>query len=96
MYDDDESAPKQQEEARLLLESQDADLREILDRGAGRRVLWRLLEHAGVFRSAFSADPYATAFNEGRRSSGLFLLNEVERASPGALGAMMKEFSDER
>lgn len=82
-------------EARSRAQQQQNDLETVLASGQGRRLIWRLLEYAGVFRSSFAADPSISAFNEGRRDTGLFLLGEIERVEPGALGAMMKENRDE-
>ena len=92
---DEEATEDFVRKAKLLRQQHIDDIESVLSTPQGKRLIWRILEYAGVFRTSFTADPYTTAFNEGRRSSGLFLLDEIERVSPGVLGAMMKEFKDE-
>lgn len=67
-----------------------ADLRELVKSSAGRRVLWRLLEHCGVFRSIWS-NSALIHFNEGKRDTGLFLMHEIAEADPNGLLTMMSE-----
>lgn len=57
----------------------------------GRRVVWWLLADAGVFRSSMAATPDLTAFNEGRRSTGLALLAVVSRLCPERFAEMQLE-----
>lgn len=52
------------------------DLREVLNTEAGQRVLWRILSECEIFRVSFTGDEY-TNYYEGRRSIGLFLVNEI-------------------
>lgn len=61
------------------------DVRAVLKSPAGERLLRRIAEHCGTFRSVFVLDPYATAFNAGRQDVGHFLLAEIEAASKDAL-----------
>lgn len=44
----------------------------------GRRIVWRALERAGVFRTSYSSDALAMAFAEGARNEGLRLLAAVQ------------------
>lgn len=67
------------------------DLRFVLESRHGRRLLWRYLSVAGVFRSSFSVDPYATAFNEGKRVIGNTLMSDITDARADALIQMMTE-----
>ena len=57
----------------------------------GRRVVWQLLADAGVFRSSMTVTPELTAFNEGRRSTGLALLADVSRLCPERFAEMQLE-----
>ncbi|QCW21979.1 protease [Caulobacter phage Jess A] len=54
-----------------------ADLKWLMQQKRGRRVVWRLLEDAGVYRLSYAPDapnvPMATAFAEGQRNMGLML-----------------------
>ena len=43
----------------------------------GRAFVWDQLGRAGVFRSSMGATPELTAFNEGKRITGLALLDDV-------------------
>ena len=53
------------------------DLENVVRSEGGRRFIARMLERFGVNRSSYSGDPHATAFNEGMRNAGLFLLAEL-------------------
>jgi len=67
-------------------------MREVLATPAGARVLWRILGQAGIFDMSFVPGlPESTAFNEGRRSVGNWLWNEVSEADVGRLFQIMKE-----
>lgn len=67
------------------------DLRELLELRPGRRFLWKMLSAAGVFQQSYTGDDNATNFNEGRRSIGLRLLDELTEADPGAYGKLVQE-----
>lgn len=49
------------------------DLAWLMASKRGRRVVWRLLKNAGVYRLSFTGDALSTAFNEGQRNVGLRL-----------------------
>lgn len=66
-------------------------LREVIETHAGRKVLWRLLSRAGVFRGTYTQDSGQAAFNEGRRNEGLSLLLDLEKADKGALLRLIRE-----
>lgn len=73
-----------------------ADLNTVLKTPPGRRLLWRLLQAAQVEHHGFvPGDPYATAFHCGQRSIGLFLLGELQRASPAAYARLRGEYLSE-
>lgn len=61
------------------------DWRELLCLPAGRRVLSRLLVTTGALGASYSpGDSLATAYNEGLRRLGLFILAQVRAASGDA------------
>ena len=69
------------------------DLQTVLKMPQGRRVLWQILQAAQVRQHGFiPGDALATAFHCGQRSIGLFLLNEIEQAVPGAYQQMRSEY----
>lgn len=60
---------------------------------SGKVFLWEQLDRAGVWRQSYvPGEPDATAFNEGQRSNGLRLLNELLEVNPNALGILRREY----
>jgi hypothetical protein len=85
------------QEKRLTREREISDLCTIMGSKEGRRVIWRLLERTGLFRSSFVAgDPLATAFNEGERNIGLELQVAVEGASQKRFIDMMRVAQEQK
>lgn len=75
-----------------LKERSRRDFEKILNMSEGRRVIWDLLENAGVWRNSFVAgDPNVTAFNEGKRDIGLMILQKIQNIKPQALLQMSNE-----
>ncbi len=68
------------------------DLRWLLGHPQGRRIVSRLLDEAGVFRSSFNHSGSVMAFAEGRRHIGLFLTGELLEASADGYMKVLKEF----
>ncbi len=69
------------------------DMQTVLKTPAGRRVLWRILQAAQIRQHGFvPGDSTSTAFHCGQRSIGLFLLDEIEQAHPGAYQQMRGEY----
>ena len=71
-------------------------IRHIVSTSPGRSYFWRLLEDACVFSTTFSTEPYASAFNEGRRSLGLVILDDIQNAAPEKFLQMIEEASHGR
>lgn len=71
---------------------QDDDaLRWLMGDARGRRFAWALLARAGLFRSSMAGSAELTAFNEGRRDTGLALLSDVMRLCPETYARMQAE-----
>lgn len=68
------------------------DLRWWLGHPQGRRLVSRLLEEAGVYRSSFNHSGSVMAFSEGKRHIGLFLISELLEASPDGYMKVLKEY----
>lgn len=68
---------------------QQNDLRAVLATPAGGRVLWRVLEHAGMFQSVFNLDAGLMAFLEGARNEALWLVSEINAVDPQAIFRLM-------
>jgi hypothetical protein len=79
------------EQARKLVSMQEADdLKWLMDDPRGRRIVWRMLEQTGVFRSSFTGNS-ETYFREGQRNIGLKLLADLHEHTPDAYIAMIQE-----
>ena len=73
-----------------------SDMRTILKMPQGRRILWQILQAAQIRQHGFiPGDSLATAFHCGQRSIGLFLLENIEQAAPGAYQQMRGEYTAE-
>ena len=67
-------------------------LAKVLETPEGRRVLWRVLESAGIYRSTFAGDDtHRSAMLEGRRSMGLELFDDIMSYVPGQYPVMQRE-----
>lgn len=90
-----------QDEARAetarLQQAQFAKLREdvrwLMGHAQGRRIVWRYLSAAGVYRTTFAPGDGGrkTAYNEGMRSMGLLILDDVMQHAPAAFARMTDE-----
>ncbi len=79
---------KKQLEAQQLI---DADFKAGLTTPAGRRVFIRVLTQAGLWSSSYVESPTGTAYNEGRRSMALALLQEAQRVCPELYSQALRE-----
>lgn len=69
-----------------------SDLRAVLSTAEGRRWIWRVLEQTAAFRASYDPDsPLRMAFAEGRRSTGLWLLAEMQHAAPDSFGSLISD-----
>lgn len=64
-------------------ERADNELRFVMADARGRRFVWQLLGDAGIYRSSFATDPLVMAHAEGKRDTGLRLLDRILRVTPG-------------
>jgi hypothetical protein len=77
---------------KLEREAETEDWAWIMGEKRGRRIVWRLLERTGMYRTSFTGDN-ATFFNEGQRNIGLAIVARVMDAAPNAYGLMAGENS---
>lgn len=61
----------------------------------GRRIVWRILERTGIFRSSFTGNS-ETFFREGMRNVGLVLMAQINEACPESYTTMVKEQNEHR
>lgn len=92
----DEGQVKEAEQKARFHKDQEAnDMRAVLDVPAGRRVLWRLLQHCRAMESIW--EPSAKIhYNAGRQDVGHYLLSEIVSANEDAFLLMQKEARDRK
>lgn len=97
-YSDEEKADIQADldlKVKLRKEREGDDLGQVMGTEYGRRFIWKTLSSSGVFEVSFTADPYITAFNEGRRNKGLELFNDVMSVCPDLYLVMAEEAKEQ-
>jgi len=95
-FDDEQRLKDAEQNQKLAAERQRDDLKHVMSSVQGRRHIWRLLSNAGVFALSFTGDNASTNFNEGRRSEGLRLFNEVMTHCPDLYLTMANEASEDQ
>jgi hypothetical protein len=68
-----------------------ADLKWLMSSRRGRRIVWRLLDQAGVFRLSFNTNAMNMAFAEGGRNAGLRILSQIHALCPQLYQVMVVE-----
>jgi hypothetical protein len=81
---------------RLARETENGDLKWLMSSKRGRRVIWRLLDRAGVFRLSFNTNAMSMAFSEGNRNEGLRTLMLIHTLCPELYPTMVKEANNAR
>ena len=72
------------------------DLRAVLALPEGRRLMWRVIARARTFQQSFVPGmPDVGNFNEGSRSIGSWLFDEILNAKPDAYQQMVREHKSE-
>lgn len=79
---------------RMANETEELDLKWLMSSKRGRRIVWRLLEQAGVFRLSFNTNAMQMAFNEGNRNFGNRTLSQIHAHCPEFYPVMVKEFTN--
>lgn len=78
------------ERNKLALVTEHEDFKWLMGNKRGRRIVWRLLERTGVYRSSFTGNS-ETYFREGMRNVGLMLMAQVHELTPDQFAVMLKE-----
>lgn len=81
---------------KLSKDTEESDLKWLMSKRQGRRIVWRLLDQAGVFRPVFNTNAMSMAFAEGNRNYGLRLLTQIHSVTPELYPIMVKEHHDNR
>lgn len=76
---------------KLNRDTEEADLKWLMGSKRGRRIVWRLLDRAGVFRLSFNSNSMTMAFNEGNRNEGLRTIALIHTHCPELYPVMVKE-----
>ena len=91
-----EAAKEQSDERkRLAIGQEQDDFKWLMGSKRGRRIVWRLLERTGVFRTSFTGNS-ETFFREGQRNVGLMLMAQIHEVCPDQYALMLKEQHDVR
>lgn len=80
-----------QERNKLAAKIEEEDVKWLMSNKRGRRIVYRLLERAGVWRLSFNTNALQMAFNEGNRNEGLALFAKVMAFCPEQYAIMVKE-----
>lgn len=83
-------------QAKLVRESEESDMKWLMGSKRGRRITWRQLDRAGVFRLSFNTNAMQMAFAEGNRNDGLRTLAMIHALCPELYPTMIKEQSSDR
>lgn len=76
---------------RLARDTDEDDLKWLMGSKRGRRIVWRLLDRAGVFRLSFNTNAMQMAFAEGNKNEGLRALAQIHSLCPELYPVMVKE-----
>ena len=85
------SKDSKKSDERIDRQNEESDIKWLMSSKRGRRLVWRLLEQAGVFRSSFNTNAMTMSFSEGNRNYGLQILNLVHTLCPELYPTMIKE-----
>lgn len=80
-----------QQRYKLAEKAEAEDIKWQMGNKRGRRIVYRLLERAGIWRSSFNTNALQMAFNEGGRNEGLALLAKLMAYCPELYAVMLKE-----
>lgn len=77
-------------------ENEEADFKWLMGSRRGRRIVWRLLEQAGVYRLSFNTNAMSMAFAEGNRSYGNRTMALIHSICPELYPTMLRENVNDR
>lgn len=79
------------EARKLARREEESDLKWLMASKRGRRIVWRTLDRAGVFRTSFSTNSMQMAFTEGAKQEGFRLMSQLTALCPELYTTMVKE-----
>lgn len=80
--------------AKLRQKTEIEDLKWLMSNRRGRRIVYGIVEQAGVFRLSFHTNALQMAFNEGGRNGGLNMVAKLNEHCPDLYALMLKEHSE--
>lgn len=86
----DDHQQRRADKTRAARQVEAADWKWLMASKQGRRIVWRLLDKAGIYRTSFTGNS-ETFFKEGMRNMGLFIVAEIQAHSPEAYALMLTE-----
>lgn len=89
-----EDEEQSESEAKLKRQQQVEDIKWLMAHPSGRRLVARLLEQTGLFRTSFHTSGSVMALNEGRKQIGYWAQGELVEIVPDAYLKLLKEFSN--
>ena len=92
----EQARESQDRERKLSKDTEESDFKWLMSSKRGRRIVWRLLERAGVFRLSFNTNSMAMAFAEGSRNEGLRIVHLIHASCPELYSTLVKENTNER
>lgn len=95
VFNIEEENAKKEKEYQKSHDRDVADLKKILKLPEGRRLILKFLTETGVVSASFSLNSMQTAFYEGKRDVGLWLLKRLDEAEPMAFSQMLREYFSE-
>jgi hypothetical protein len=81
---------------KIVRENEEVDLKWLMSSKRGRRIIWRLLDQAGVFRLSFNTNAMSMAFAEGNRNFGNRTLSLIHSHCSELYPQMVKENTNDR
>lgn len=88
---DEVSVKNAKQKEKNKLDTELADIKLLLGKQWGRRIVYKILERTGRDRTSFNSDSNVMSFNEGERNIGLWLLDKVVSADRDQYELMQKE-----
>lgn len=74
----------------LAREHEAADIKQLMSHAWGRRLMWRMLEKSGMYRTSFTGNS-ETFFREGMRNYGIWLTAAINEHCPEQYVLMVAE-----
>lgn len=93
VYEEEAAKPNPvKQKAKDIRKQELDDIRTVMSNASGRRLMWRLLEKCGTFRSTFNpSNQLSMAYLSGQQDLGHFLMAEIVQADENLLLRIMKD-----